>query len=672
MWHFLTNLFDTSDFPPRWYCGNWTAFHGWIHIISDLLTWGAYTAIPCVILYYYYRRKSDIVFPSVYWLFGMFIFTCGTVHLVEAIIFWHPIYRISAIAKACTAIASWITVAALIKVAPEALRLPGLKVINEQLEYEIDTRKSIEADLRHSQERLQLALAASNAGAWSWNIDDDHFEGDDSLCSLFGLNSKTAKTNYKQFFSAILPSVRNKVRSGIGRAIRSGDPLEMEFQITRNAETRIIKTKGRVYHTQSDGKPCMTGVCWDITEQREQEERQKEFDEKIRQTQKLESLGVLAGGIAHDFNNILMGVLVNANILHQDISQKDPQLMETVQDIEQAALRAADLTNQMLAYAGKSKNIVDTIDINKQLHDLENLARVSIPKKAVLEFKLPPGPIYIRGDASQFTQIAFNLITNAAESIESRSGRVVVELAHRMLTADELGGCRFSYANRAGEYAELRVTDNGCGMDESLIASIFDPFFTTKFTGRGLGLSSLLGIIKSHKGAIQVESSVGEGSVFRVYLPIESAPVEKEPVRTSTFSPAKEVSPQNSILVVDDEATVRNAVKMILQRRGYLVHLAENGEEGVEQFRKHRGEIDLILLDLTMPNMSGDEALRIIRNEAPNVPIILSSGYPITKPPEDMTDPRLRFLKKPYRVQDLLDLMEELILIGGEKKDERT
>ncbi|MFN8579533.1 MAG: ATP-binding protein [Gemmatimonadaceae bacterium] len=394
-----------------------------------------------------------------------------------------------------------------------------------------------------------------------------------------------------------------------------------------------------------------------VKRQRAAEERRL-LEAQLRETQKLESLGVLAGGIAHDFNNLLVGVLGNAGIALEELPEDSPA-REYVKDIESGAWRAADLVRQMLAYAGKGRLVIERVDLSRLVREMLHLLTSSINKKAVLDFQpVEPGP-QVEGDATQLRQVAMNLITNASDALGDGSGTITVRIGITRHTPDD-GGTYLGAALPAGDCAYLSVSDTGSGMDATTLERMFEPFFTTKFTGRGLGLAAVLGIVRTHGGAIQVTSEVGRGTQVRVLLPLAASQVPAEDVRP--ISPTRPAHARGTVLVADDEPLVRGVAQRVLEGMGLTVLLASDGEEAVALFARYKGAIDLAILDLTMPKMNGVEAFHAMQAIAPQVRAVLTSGF--TGEESDNASWRsgfMGFLRKPYAPQELVDRVRELM-----------
>jgi PAS domain S-box-containing protein len=348
----------------------------------------------------------------------------------------------------------------------------------------------------------------------------------------------------------------------------------------------------------------------------------KALERRLVETQKLESLGLLAGGIAHDFNNLLVGVLGNAG-LAQDVLPAGNPADSFLGEIVKAAERAAHLTREMLAYAGKGRFVIERLNLCETVRDVTSLIRSSIPGKVAVLFDLDHGIPSVDADPGQMQQLVMNLVLNAAEAISDEAGVVTIRTAVRDIGAGDPGRPEFSDLS-PGAYVCLEVRDTGCGMDAETQANIFDPFFTTKFTGRGLGLAAVSGIVRAHKGAIHVASAPGEGSTFLVLLP---ASVAAPPASAASGSLHTDLQGTGTILVVDDEDIVRLTAKGALERQGYTVVLADCGKAAIDILARRDLNISLVLLDLSMPGMDGHETLRRLRVYRPDTPVILSSGY---------------------------------------------
>ncbi len=402
----------------------------------------------------------------------------------------------------------------------------------------------------------------------------------------------------------------------------------------------------------------MVCVVRDITRRKAEEERRLAIDRKLLDAQKLESLGILAGGIAHDFNNLLTAILGNANLALMQCSDVAPQ-RPYLTNIEKTSMQAADLCKQMLAYSGRGKFVIQRLDLSAVVNDMMHLLQISVHKRVSLKFHLPENLSAIEADPSQVRQIVMNLVINASEAIGEKDG--VVSISTGMMRADH------SYLTETylapdlpeGDYIFLEVSDTGCGMTLETRGKIFEPFFTTKFTGRGLGLAAVLGIVRGHKGAIKVYSEVGRGTSFKVLIPCVDAPAEALNHQPAEIS---EWKGSGTILVVDDEETVRTVTARMLELFGFEVILAEDGRIGVEKFSQHAKELRAVILDMTMPHLNGDEAFREMRRIRSDIRVLLVSGYSEQEATNRFTGKGLAgFLQKPYKLEDLRKKIRDIL-----------
>jgi two-component system cell cycle sensor histidine kinase/response regulator CckA len=408
----------------------------------------------------------------------------------------------------------------------------------------------------------------------------------------------------------------------------------------------------------ADGRLIGVGVtALETTEKKRAEKEQQILERRMLDAQKLESIGLLAGGIAHDFNNLLTGILGNAG-LALEIADSQSAVASCLEEIVKAGERAAHLTKQMLAYSGKGQFFVESLDLSEEAQDVVRLVRASISKKISVDLDLGKDLPRMRADKGQLQQVVMNIVVNAAEAIGDANGLLSVRTGIRELSSREIRETLAGAELEPGCYIFLEVTDTGCGMNEETEARIFDPFFTTKFTGRGLGLAAVGGIVRSHKGAIQVRSAPGQGSTFTVYFPpvAQEAPVSAAKAETSRSS---KIQVCGSILVVDDEEMVRHTARGALERLGCQVMVAGSGPEAIELFRRHAGEVSLIILDLSMAGMSGLDVLPELRRVRSDVSVLISSGYSESETLRLFAGHQISgFLQKPYTPQRLLERVE--------------
>jgi PAS domain S-box-containing protein len=398
----------------------------------------------------------------------------------------------------------------------------------------------------------------------------------------------------------------------------------------------------------AQGETLLAGIALDVTERRRAEHQQRVLEQRMTEAQKLESLGLLAGGVAHDFNNSLTSILGYADLAHSSLPMDSPA-REPLDHVVRGARNAADLTRQMLAYAGRGQVAMRALEVPALVSEMGHLLQVSISKRCALFYDFPERLAPVQADEAQLRQVVMNLILNASEALGEDGGTITLRAHERMVTEAELASPWSAERAVPGRYVVLEVRDDGAGMDKATLARIFDPFFTTKFQGRGLGLAAVLGIVRAHQGAIQVESAPGAGTTFRVLLPA-LAPIAA-PVMA--VAPSTAWHGEGLVLVIDDEASVRGLARAMLQRLGFGVVEAVNGQDGLAQCEAHASKLRLVLLDRTMPDMSGDEVLVRLQARYPSLPVVLSSGYSEAMTPGGSTLPPAGFLAKPYRLEEL-------------------
>ncbi|HVD32351.1 MAG TPA: PAS domain S-box protein [Gemmatimonadales bacterium] len=368
-------------------------------------------------------------------------------------------------------------------------------------------------------------------------------------------------------------------------------------------------------------------VVRDLTEQRRTEATERENEQALQQSQKLESIGVLAGGIAHDFNNLLTGIMGNAGLARRAIAAgRSEQAAALLRDVLAASERAADLTRQLLAYAGKGRFVIQPVDLGRLVTEVSTLIRASISKKITLVMDVPDDCILVDADRAQLQQLVMNLVINGGEAIGDQPGTLTVRIRTEHFTERRESPRTEGFPIATGDYVRVDVSDTGAWMDEETRSRIFEPFFTTKFLGRGLGLSAALGIVRGHRGAIGVRSEEGKGTTFTILLPVPPEVLRAERISGHT-SIDYESNGGGTILVADDEEGVRSLVASVLEEAGYTVELASDGGEVVKRLRELGDRVRLVILDLTMPALGGGEAATELRRIRPDIPIIAMSGY---------------------------------------------
>ncbi len=432
--------------------------------------------------------------------------------------------------------------------------------------------------------------------------------------------------------------------------------LETELQ-TASGEYRPVEVN--CSYLTVDGIEAVCTVSRDLTARRAAEKERQLMEQQLRETQKLESLGVLAGGVAHDFNNLLTGILGNASLARDRLPETDP-LHGPLQQVEKAAIRAAELCQQMLAYAGKGRVVVGPVDISTLVSETANLLNVTIAHRAVLELRLGRRLPLVQADATQIRQIVMNLVLNAAEAIDRTDGRIIVSTGSVQMTQELINSARVTAGLEPGECVFLEVRDNGIGMDAATLERIFEPFFTTKFTGRGLGLAAVLGIVRSHQGALFVDSRRGEGTTFRLILSPE--PTARRLRVRPEKKPTQAAASHGRVLIIDDEESVRQVATQALERQGFQVASAPDGEVGLQVLRSAPNPFHVVLLDFTMPHGDGATILRQLRESHAGTPVVMMSGFT-----EEETRQRLGtlaiegFLAKPFNLTHLRSKVDTII-----------
>jgi signal transduction histidine kinase/ActR/RegA family two-component response regulator len=392
---------------------------------------------------------------------------------------------------------------------------------------------------------------------------------------------------------------------------------------------------------------------------REIEERQR-AEEKMRHVQKLESLGVLAGGIAHDFNNLLVGVLGNVDLALRR-TPPDAEVRPRLEQVEAAARRGAELCRELLAYSGHSRRVVAPLDLSCVVREMAHILQVSISKSARLQLSLGDAVPLVEADGAQLRQVVMNLIMNASDALGDRNGVITVTTGTRLWPGGPMAGGVLSGDLPSGNVAFLEVGDTGCGMDAATRERIFDPFLTTKFAGRGLGLAAVLGIARSHRWALVVDSAPGQGASFKVIFPPAAdqtrlLPLDQSPPRPCPVG-------RGTVLVVDDEPAVREVAEEMLGELGFDALTAQDGVGALDVLKARGGSLACVILDLTMPRMGGAETLRELRALYPALPVIVSSGYDEGDVSQRLADRgAAAFIQKPFDTDALQRTLTEALV----------
>jgi PAS domain S-box-containing protein len=514
---------------------------------------------------------------------------------------------------------------------------------------DVTEQKRAERALRDSEERFRRMVEIAGEGIWIVDTTGNTNFVNNRMAAILGYSNEEMLGHL--CFDFLDPAERDRVRSDFeAREKPHLAPQEYRF---RHKDGSLVWLDITVTSMRNDtGYTGILMMCTNVTERKMNEQR-------LRQIQKLESLGILAGGVAHDFNNLLTSIMGNTS-LALATAEPDSRSRPMLENVITASERAAQLTRQMLVYAGKDHGKLQPVDLAAAARELIPLLTASTPKLVRLSLELEDDVPLVDADPAQLHQVMMGLVINAVESIpEHTSGEVTVSVRRCRWQPEDDRDAVVPIENGDRQYVAFRVADNGIGMDAATQARIFDPFFTTKFHGRGLGLSAALGIVKGHGGTITVQTAPQKGSVFTVLLPASEA---AQRVEIPTVSlPGITAAGIGSILFVDDEPALRNIAQRALEQHGYNVLLAENGQEAIAVLAAH-SEVRAVVLDLAMPVMSGGTAGPMMHSLRPDVPLILSSGYSESDAMQRVEPTTFAaFLEKPYQVAGLVAKVEQVL-----------
>jgi len=509
----------------------------------------------------------------------------------------------------------------------------------------VTERVRAEQEARVSEERFRRVFESNMIGLMLFRVTGEVTEANRAFLQILGYTPAEVEAGQLDWRRSTVPGYESADERALAELTRDGVCSPYEKELFRKDGSRVPVLLGGATLNEESG----TSVAFmlDLSERRQNQEERERLHAQILQVQKLESLGVLAGGIAHDFNNLLTAMLGSASAALLSLPNESPARPD-LDNVILSSRRAANLTRQLLAYSGKGHFEVRPIDLSAHVRELATLLETTISKKVQLRLELTKSLPSISADIAQIQQIVMNLVLNGAEAIGDQRGTVLVTTGLQAIDEFYVQSLFSSEGISAGTYVFLEVHDTGCGMDEVTKTRIFDPFFTTKFTGRGLGLAAVLGIVRGHKGSIKVYSSPGKGTTFKVFFPASDAPPARLPPPTASFRG------EGLALVIDDDQGVREAASRLLEHFGFRVVSAVNGRHGVEVFQQHEAEVVLVLLDMTMPEMNGEETFREIRRIRADVPVILSSGYNEIEATRRFTSKGLAgFLQKPFTPKEL-------------------
>ncbi|MGC8877930.1 MAG: CHASE domain-containing protein [Anaerolineae bacterium] len=461
------------------------------------------------------------------------------------------------------------------------------------------------------------------------------------------------------------PDDRARVLAAYETMRAGGAPMNCEYRtIARDGRIVWVHEVANILYARTGEPRLHQGVLIDITEQKRAEEERLQLERRLLHAQKMESLGVLAGGVAHDFNNLLTAMQGHLEMAQQQITNV-ASVRWHIESALQVVKRATDLTRQMLAYAGKGQFIVQDVDLNMLIEQNRAMLSAAVSRSVTFDLQLAAQLPLIRADIGQMQQVIMNLVTNASEAIGERHGVITLRTGAQVCDQEYLQRSCLEEKPPAGPYVFIEVSDTGCGMDERTRERMFEPFFTTKFTGRGLGMAAVQGIVRTLHGAIVVDSQPGHGTTVRVLLPVaqsseSSAPAPLAPVALAEVE--GKTSSTGTILVIDDEDMVCELAADALRLMGLQALTASDGEEGICLFQEHAAEIGCVILDLTMPRQDGVSTYQALRSIRPDVPIILTSGYSLQEVLQRLEGQRPDgFLHKPYPLEELRRVVESVL-----------
>ena len=528
------------------------------------------------------------------------------------------------------------------------------------LEAQVRERRAAERALRESEERYRIISELSSDYSFAVRMAPDRTMqiewATDALNRITGYSVEELQGD--RWLDLIHPDDRDRIFNELG-AVMTGRTTELELRIVqKSGEERWLQVRFGRSSSEPDGTVRLIGAASDISERVLGERDRRRMDHHLQEVQRLESLGVLAGGIAHDFNNVLTVVLGNSHLTLDDLEAGSP-LRERVVRIRAAAEYAAGLTTQMLTYSGRASIRTRPLDLSHVVRDMLDLLRASVTVKSSLDVDLSAGLPAIEADETQVRQVILNLVNNAAQAVGEMGGAIRVQTSLQRLAARDLVGAYGTTDLAPGRYVMLEVADSGDGIEPERRARIFEPFFTTKQGGRGLGLAAVLGIVSAHRGVIRVTSELGVGSTFQVFLPPSWRAVEKSEGGSTRSGTAVR---SGTVLVIDDDEWVIDVARAVLERAGFRVITALGGAAAIDLLRARAASIDAVVLDLVMPEMSGEETFLEIRRICPDLPVVLASGYD-----REMTADRFfargaaGFVYKPYEPDDLVDRVAEAV-----------
>ena len=625
MLHFFDQFYAKTDYMAHGYCLIWDKTLLWLHAGSDIVTGFAYYLIAAILFYFILKRR-DVPFFWVFLLFGAFILSCGTTHFMSAWTIYYPSYWTEGYIKTLNAAVSLSTAIVLIPLMPKLLSLPSLKsALDDVAQLNVDLKQKVESledearKRRKAEEELRMAkFSVDHTAVGIFWIKED--------ASLIYVNDHACKAlgyPYAELIAKRITDIDPDFPPE--RWPAHWEALKQQGTFTfvtkhQKKDGTIIPVEVTVNYLEYDGIGYNFAYATDISKRLQAEEEKWQLEAQLRQAHKMEAIGTLAGGIAHDFNNLLAAILGYANLAKTAIPDDNPA-KNKIEELLKAANRAKDLVKQILSFSHKRGQEKLPVDVCHIVSDSLTLLRASIPTSVRINENIDANCGLVMADPTQTHQILMNLCTNAFQAMEEDGGVLTVSARAVELTADDL---KNRPNLRQGGYIQLTVQDTGAGIDPENLDKIFDPYFTTKGVGKGsgMGLAVVAGIVRSHDGIIEVDSKLGRGTIFNVYLPQTNGQGLQPPEEIADFPTGNE-----RILLVDDEVSVADVTRQRVEQLGYRVTAKTSSEEALELFRIQAENFDLVITDQTMPELTGDKFSRELLKIRPDMPIIICTGY---------------------------------------------
>lgn len=520
--------------------------------------------------------------------------------------------------------------------------------------------RQAQRDLVRDSRQLSLSADVAKIGLWDWDPKTNEVVFSDQWLRQIGYTEGGMENDLRAWLHLVHPEDESRVRTAFqASAVQPDAKFEATFRLRhRDGTWRVMLARGTMAGP-GDGAPGhLVGVQLDVTDRHQDEDERRKLQARLLESQKLESLGLLAGSIAHDFNNLLSGVLSNAELAELDLPEEGP-LNARIDQIKQAAIRMADLSREMLAYSGRGPFNVTCVDLNTLVREMSNLLATGASKRVKLCYKFADAPVVVEAEATQIRQVLMNLITNASDAMNQKSGTITLTTGVIEAHAADFQGVPWADELKEGSYAFFEVEDTGCGMTPETIHRMFEPFYTTKPRGRGLGLAAVQDIVRRHHGALQIRSAPGAGTTIRVLLPLPSdmsgPPNNPPPTETSWRG-------TGTVLVVDDDQTARDTAATLLAHLGFQILLAADGDDALRCFQRSPELIRAVLLDATIPGLEGREVVAQLHARRPNLPVLLTSGYSEGEVMKHYAGVRLNgFVLKPLEVGCLSGVLRKAL-----------